>query len=212
MRTLAIIGLSLFLARPSLAQCSVALPTHGRLQWSQRAKVVAPDRSWVVEVHPVLSAAENQTPVTLHQCAGPKSWPLFTLQRSAELYWGSDSKHVLVVNEPLAGTRKLLLFTLQGLSGTQETSADALDKKVNEKLIERLGNNRHIQFYLPGVVSWKGNNLLLAVGGETFVENVGPLDSYCYGLRIDTETLRVEGVLSEKELKATTGHSCRVSP
>jgi hypothetical protein len=61
-------------------------------------------------------------------------------------------------------------------------------------------------------VSWKGDDLLLAVGGETYAANVGSLASYCYGMRINSSTLRVESILSEKELKTRTGHSCQVSP
>jgi hypothetical protein len=207
------VGLSLLLAGTSWAQCSGKSPTHGPLHWSKPATIVAPDRSWLIEVHPILDADENRTPVTIRKCGESKSSPLFTLRRSAALYWGADSKHVLVVDQPVSGTNQLLLFSVpDSTAGTQEPPADALDKAVNEMLVERLGTNRHIQFYLPAFVSWKASNLLLAVGGQTYAENAGPLDTYCYGLRINSDTLRVEQVLSAKELKTRTGHSCRVSP
>lgn len=210
---LTLVGLSLLLTATASAQCSGPSRTNGSLQWSESARLISPDRSWVVEVHPVLDADENRTPVTIRKCGESRSSPLFTLQRGAELYWSSDSKRVLVVNQPLSGTNKLLIFSVPSSStGTQESASDALDKRVNEALVERLGKSEHIQFYLPTLVSWIASGLLLAVGGETYAESVGPLDTYCYGLRVNSDTLRVESVLSEKELKASTGHSCQVSP
>ena len=55
--------------------------------------MVAPNRSWVVEVHPILDADENRAPVIMQECGESKTWPLFILQRSAELYWSSDRKY-----------------------------------------------------------------------------------------------------------------------
>ena len=186
---------------------------HAKLQWSEAAKATSPDRFWEVETHPVLNADENRSPVTIRKCGESKSWPLFTLQRSAEVFWSPDSKHVLVVNQPLSGTNKLLLFPLASLStGTRGGAPDALDKAVNETLAERLGKERHVQFFLPNFVSWKGDNLLLAVGGATYAASDGPLVPYCYGMRVNSSIMRVESVLSEKELKTSTGHSCQVSP
>jgi hypothetical protein len=214
MKTYIIVVISLLLAAGTAsAQCSGVPKFQAQLQWSEAAKIVAPNHRWVAEVHPVLDADENRTPVTLHRCGSTDSWPLFTLERKAELRWGADSNQILVVNEPLSGTNKLLLFSVPSLTtGTQGFPPDALDKAVNEALTERLGKENHAQFYLPSFVSWKGDDLLLAVGGATYAANVGPLTPYCYGMRINSSTLRVESILSEKELKTRTGHGCQVSP
>jgi hypothetical protein len=216
MKNFVSIGLSLLLTSGvgvAFAQCSGTSQTSATLQWSKPAKIIAPDRFWVVEVNPVLDADENRTPVIIRKCGESKSWPLFTLQRSAKLYWNSDSKRLLVVNQPLSGTNKLLIYSVpSSIKRTPESPADALDKAVYATLVERLGKNKHIQFYLPTFISWKDNSLLLAVGGATYAEDTGPLDTYCYGLRINSDTLRIEKVLFEKELKAITGHGCQVSP
>ncbi len=211
MRYLTLVGL-LLLAATSWGQCSGTPETHGNLQRSEPAKVISPNHARMVQVHPILNVDENRSPVTVSKCGDSKSWPLFTLQRSAELYWSSDSKHVLVVDQPLSGTNKLLIFSVPSSAASTTEPSDALDKTVNEALAERLGKNKHVQFYLPTFVSWKGDSVLLAVGGETYAENVGPLDAYCYGLKINSNTLHVESVLSEKELKASSGRSCQVSP
>lgn len=213
MRHLILVGLSLLFTATSWGQCSGPARTHANLQWSEAAKVTSPDHVWEVEVHPILDADENRSPVTIRKCGESRSRPLFTLQRSAEVFWSPDSKDVLVVNQPLSGTNKLLFFTVSGSPAqTSEPASNNLDNTVAEALSERLGKDRHLQFYLPTLVSWKDSSMLLAVGGETYVGNSGPLDTYCYGLRINSSTLRVQGVLSEKELKASIGHSCQVSP
>lgn len=213
MKTYMMFGILLMLsAGAASAQCSGTPKEHTQLQWSESAKAVAPDRAWVAEVHPVLDADENRTPVTLHRCGGTGSWQLFTLERRAELRWGADSKHILVINEPLSGTNKLLFFSVASLTtGTQGTPPEAIDRAVNDALTERLGKEKHVQFYLPSFVSWKGDDLLLAVGGATYAANDGPLAPYCYGIRINSSSLRVESILSGKELKTRTGHSCQVS-
>lgn len=208
-----LIGFSLLVAGTCCAQCPGTTRVHAHLQWSESAKVIAPDRSWAVEVRPILDADENQTPVSIHNCRDSKSWPLFTLQRSAELYWSLDSRYLLVVNQPLSGTNKLLFFTIpKSATGSLHANSDTLDEAVRDAVAERVGNGRHIQFYLPAMVSWKGSSILLAVGGETYTENTGPLDTYCYGVKVNSESLRVEEVLSEKQLKTNTGRSCQASP
>ncbi|MGB6745438.1 MAG: hypothetical protein WBE38_17460 [Terracidiphilus sp.] len=214
MKTYIMFGISLLLsAGTASAQCSGAPKYRAQLQWSESAKVVSPDHAWVVEVRAVFDADENRTPVTVHRCGGIGSWPLFTLKRDAELHWGADSNHILVINEPLSGTNELLFFSVASLTtGTQGLPPDALDRAVNEALTERLGKEKYVQYYLPSLVSWKGNDLLLAVGGETNLGHDGPLASYCYGMRINISTLHVESVLSEKELKTRTGHGCQDSP
>lgn len=206
-------GLLLLLSGSCWAQCPGNSRVIAHLQWSESAKVIAPDHSWIVEVHPILDADENHTPVTLHKCGESKSWPLFTLQRSAEMYWSSDSKRVLVIDQPLSGANKLLFFTVPGAAtDTPEFGADTLERVVMDTLLERLGDGRKVQFYLPALLSWKDDNLVLSVGGETHTGNAGPSEAYCYGLRIDSGSLRVEDVLSDKQLKTRTGRGCQTSP
>ena len=137
--------LLLLITGTASAQCSGAPKYHAQLQWSEPAQVGAPSHAWAAEVHPVLDADENRTPVTLHRRRDTGSWPLFTLERSAELHWGTDSNHVLVINEPLSGTNKLLFFSVASLiTGTEASPPDGLDRAVNEALAERLGKKRSI--------------------------------------------------------------------
>jgi hypothetical protein len=186
--------------------------THAHLGWSDFATIVAPNDAWQVEVHPALTSDENLTPVLLRGCQKAGSWPLFILQRDAEMYWGPDSSRLLVVNEPLSGGNQLLFFNIKALSEAKQTQApDKLDKTVQQVLLQRLGEKKQIGFYLPTLVSWKKDKLLLAVGGDMFPRKIGyngPTTEYCYGFMIDTKTLRVQDVLSAEELKAASGAEC----
>jgi hypothetical protein len=176
---------------------------------------VAPNRAWQVEVHPVFTSGDNHTPVLLRGCKKAGSWPLFFLERDADMYWGPDSRSLLVVNEPLSGGNQLLFFNIDTLAEGKQTSApDELDKAVEQVLIQRLGNSRRTEFYLPNLVSWKGSQLLLAVGGTTSYANSksGPVKEYCYGFMVNTDTLRVQKILSAKELKANSGAECQTDP
>jgi hypothetical protein len=204
-------GLALLLCGTVSAQCLGESRPHGHVHWSEPTRIVAPNRSWQVEVRPVYDADENRTPVILVKCGESRSWPLLTLRRSADVYWSADSRHLFVVDHPLSGTNQLLLFSVPGLAaGAQEPPPDVLDKIVNDTLLDRLGKGAHVQSYLPTLVSWTNNDLLLAVGGAFYTQAVGPLTRYCYGLRIDIGTLRLEQVLSEKDLKSSTGQTCRI--
>ncbi|MGB8412740.1 MAG: hypothetical protein WCE23_07935 [Candidatus Binatus sp.] len=186
--------------------------THTDLDWSMFATVVAPNGAWQVEVHPALTSDENLTPVLLRGCQKAGSWPLFILQRDADMYWGPDSSSLLVVNEPFSGTNQLLFFNIQALSEGKQTQApDKLDKTVQQVLLQRLGEKNQIGFYLPTLVSWKKDKLLFAVGGNMFPRKIGyngPTTEYCYGFMIDTKTLQVQDVLSAEQLKTASGAEC----
>jgi hypothetical protein len=196
----------------SSAQCSSVQRSHARLQWSEATKLVSPDRVWELEVRPLLTSDENQSPVRLHSCQGTGSRTLLTLQRSAEAYWGPDSKSLLIINEPVANSNKLLLFRTTSAKGSVEDAFGQIDDAVKRRLSQELGEKRHIEFYLPQFVSWKVSGLVLAVGGATSSGADGPMSPYCYGFLIDPGSREVRGVLSEERLKVKFGKECRVSP
>lgn len=186
---------------------------QGRLQWSEPATIVSPNRAWRVEVDPVLTSSENRTPVFLRPYLGTGSWLLFILRRRAELYWSPDSGSLLVINEPVSGSGELLFFRVKTLSeGKQVHPASRINGVVRDMLLRRLGQKRHIVFYLPRFVSWKEGNLVLAVGGTASPTHYGPMVPYCYGFQINSATLHVSRVLSARKLKAEFGAACQISP
>jgi hypothetical protein len=183
--------------------------THADLHWSMFAAYVAPNGAWQVEVHPVITSGGNQTPVILRECRKAGSWPLFILERDADMHWGPDSSSLLVDNEPVAAGNQLLFFDVRASSeGKHALAPDTLDKEVMQVLLQRLGKEKRVEFYTPTFLSWKDNKLLLAVGGSTSSAGVVQMTGYCYGFMIDTKTLRVQDVLSTEELKAVSGAEC----
>lgn len=207
------LGFILSIATTSSARCSDIPQTHRQLQWSQPATIVSLSRAWQVEVHPVLTSDENQTPVTLHSCINDGSWPLFTLERSAEMYWGADSRSLLVINEPLSGSSKLLFFSINKLTqGGEAPGSDELDRMVKQILFQRFGEKKQIEFYLPRFVSWKKSQIVLAIGGATSSGGNGPMTPYCYGVVVDSSTLRIQSTISAGELRGKFGAECRISP
>ena len=190
--------------------------THSQLQWSEYATVVAPNDAWQVEVHPVLTSGENQTPVILRGCQKSGSWPLFILERDADIYWGPKSKNLLMVNKPLSGGNQLLFFDIKAVSeGKQAQAVSTLDERVKQAVLQRLGQKTVTGFYLPTFISWNESRLLFAAGGNAFYgkrNESGPIKEYCYGLMIDTNTLQIQEVLSAKQLKARFGAECQTMP
>ena len=201
---------------PASTNIKDAPRTQAQLGWSNFAIVVAPNRAWQVEVYPALTSDENLTPVILRGCRKPGSWPLFTLQRDAQIYWGPESKNLLVVNEPLSGGNQLLFFEIKAVSeGKQIQAADTLDDRVKQVVLQRLGQKAVTGFYLPTFVSWRANKLLLAAGGTAFYgkpNERGPIKEYCYGLMIDTNTVQIREVLPATELRAKFGAECQAIP
>ena len=206
------LAVSLMFVSP-LHACAARVQENARLHWSMPARVPAPNRRWQIEVTPKLDDSENRTPVSLTLCDGSASWPLFTLQRSARVHWSADGEQLLVINEPLSGTRQLLFFSIRGArTGAQVVPTSALEKVVTDTIAHRIGAQRHVDFYLPKLVSWRGRELVLSVGGHTSVDSNGPLESYCFGVALDSETFQVTKVISEKMLRARWRRSCDISP
>jgi hypothetical protein len=212
MNKLKLFGLSLICAGTLLSRCPVTTAKHRAIHWSTAAKITSPDRNWVVEVHPVFGE-ENESPVTVRRLRGSKSWQMFLLERDADLYWEANSRHVMVVNSPVAGGNQLLLFPVPAVAwGVPARPADALDRVVSKVVSEQLGAGKRIEFYMPALVSWKDGVLLFSAGGETSTGENQPFESFCYGIRVREDTLAVESVLSAQELKRTSGCDCEYYP
>ena len=208
----AMLAVSLMFVVP-LHACAARVQENARLHWSMPARVPAPNRRWQIEVTPKLDDSENRTPVSLTLCDGSASWPLFTLQRSARVHWSADGEQLLVINEPLSGTRQLLFFSIRGArTGAHVVPTSALEKVVTDTIAHRIGVRKSVEFYLPKLLSWRGRELFLTVGGQSSAAPSGPFESYCFGVALDSETFQVKNVISEKVLRARWRRSCDISP
>lgn len=177
------------------------------LQWSRRSIVKSPNREWQVEVHPILTAEENQSPVVIRNLKDDRTRPLFILRRSAELQWGPGSDRLLVIDQPTADDYNIALFTIDGARTTVDT-----DKVIRLAISQQLGAGRSMEFYLPRFVVWRGKEVVVSVGGSTSSGINRPMVSYCYGVLIDSDSGEVLRVFQAEELKARFRSECRVSP
>ncbi len=201
----------LTLAVPASSQSGRVTAHH--LQWSRSATISAPNNSATVEVIPHLDQEENDTQVLVKNSDNGETTQLFTLTRAADLYWSADSTRILVVNQQLSGTNTLLLFNLrQQPRENKRGPANKINTVVQRAIAGKVGENSHLQFYLPKLSLWTGSRLLFAVGGQFYRDDESKLVTYCYGVFVNTDPLQVKQTISRKELQRATGHTCQVSP
>jgi hypothetical protein len=206
-----LILLTVLLTGVSGQPCSGASGENAHLHWSEPADVVSPDRSLRVEVRPTDDSDDHGTAVALHFCGRPNSRLLFTLRRDADLYWSADSQRLLIIDRPFSETGQLLLFSVHDAAeGTEalDHATNTVDAAVRKVLVKHLGPGNKVEFFQPSYRSWNGNTLLLAVGGATSTRNIGPMKGYCYGVMVNSDTRRVEQVISAQDLKRRTGNGC----
>jgi hypothetical protein len=209
---LAALGL-LVLSQGAMASCDGVMQNHMHIQWSDPARVVSPDRAWQVEVHPDLTSDENESEVSLRRCSDGSSSKLFTLERSADIYWEPDGGHLLVLNQPDADVSKLLLVDEKSrfVAGQSPLPLD-FDNELRGEIRQRLGATRNIAFYLLNFVSWNDKTLVLSVGGATYSGASGPMTPYCYGAVIDSYSARIKSILSAQDLQSKFNTKCEIFP
>jgi hypothetical protein len=171
------------------------------LHWSERAMVKSPDRQFQIEVHPILTDEENHSPVVIHRLYDGREWELFTLTRAAHVLWSPDSHRILVIDEPTADNYEVRLYSPDG----KRTETDT-DRMMRSAVASQIAQGRSINFYHPTFVSWKDNELLIAVGGTSYKGIPSPFESFCFAVSVDSDSGKV---LSTN--KRSESH-CRLNP
>jgi hypothetical protein len=171
------------------------------LHWSRRAIVKSPDGQFQIEVHPILTDEEDHSPVVVRRLYDGKEWELFTLTRAAHALWSPDSHRILVIDEPTADNYEVHLYSPEG----KRMEADT-DGMMRSAVLSGIAPGREIDFYLPTFVSWKDNELVLAVGGTSSRGIPSPMQSFCFAVSVDSDSGKV---LDTKKLSDS---HCRLSP
>ena len=171
------------------------------LHWSKEAKLKSPDRKLQIEVHPILTDEENHSPVVVHRLEDGKEWNLFTLTRAAQAIWRPDSQRILVIDEPTADNFHVQLFSPEGQKVATET-----DEMLRSAVMSQIGSGRKIEFYLPTFVSWKKDELIIAVGGTSFDGIHKSTESFCFVVSIGSDSGQVLATKKQPE------SHCRLNP
>jgi hypothetical protein len=207
---MAILSVILYLAVAGVTDCGQAASSGNHIQWSESAVMPAPGRLAQVEVHPILNADENASPVLLRFCPQGRTHHLLTLERSADVYWGTDSHALLVINQPGADQYKVSVVKIREKNG--DVVENVLDNGILAHVPMIKDHDRHVVFYLPRFVSWTSRTLVLSIGGATAAKGNGPMSSYCYGVAIDSQTLEISEWISADDLKTKFGAECQLAP
>ncbi|HWG20706.1 MAG TPA: hypothetical protein VG225_09250 [Terracidiphilus sp.] len=197
-----IIRFALIAVMTALVGLAAQPQTHPMfLQWSERAKLKSADGQFQIEVHPILTDEENHSPVVIRRLSDGKESELFTLTRAAYAMWSPDSHRILVIDEPTADNYEVHLYSPEG----KRMEADT-DGMMRSAVVSQIAPGRKIEFYLPTFLSWKGNQLVIAVGGTTSHGIPSPMESFCLALSVDSDSGKV---LAAKKL---SNSHCQLSP
>jgi hypothetical protein len=185
---------------------------HARLHWSEPTKIVSPDHVWELAVLPVYDAKVNSSPVVVRKRGGGKANVVLKLERNANIYWGSESR-LLILDHGITNPPRILLFQL-GLAGDvtrlRRTAPD-LDADIRGRLLRALGRTEAVPFYVPTFASWTGSRLVLGVGGTVVYKTTAPsMAPYCYRVTLDSRTAKVESMVKESAREHST--KCRIFP
>ncbi|MGD1065227.1 MAG: hypothetical protein ABR975_00235 [Vulcanimicrobiaceae bacterium] len=170
----------------------------------------SPDGRWEIDVHGPTSVDDlnvEASAATLIRCTKVRAvWPLFMVRAMDDVWWSSTSDEILVI-DTWSRLPRLRLFRLGSLStGDVDVPQTHLDAVVRRALRAKIGDRRLDDEELE-VVSWEGRTILLAVHGKT--TSARPL-TFCYGVPIDTRTLRVSRLLSRRQVRARSPNVCSV--
>lgn len=200
---------ALFLASSLSGNACSSTPNVGNeIQWSRPAILRAPNRLWQIEVTPNFTGSDNASPASLRWCATGRQTKLLVLRRFAEIRWGNGGAELLLLDEPLSGSRKIFLYHVSRTTVRELP----IDKKVRTEFGRSIGGSRRIVFYIPRVGSWNHNNLVLAVGGTSIAGDVGPTKSHCLGITVDSGSGRILETMSAQELARRYHARCQISP
>jgi hypothetical protein len=182
---------------------------HARLHWSAPTKIVSPDLAWELAVFPAYDASENSSPVVVRKRGGGRANVVLDLERNANIYWGSESR-LLILDHGITNPPRILLFRL-GATGdvTRIRTTPDLDADIRGRLLGTLGRSEAVPFYVPTLESWTGSRLVLMLGGTVVYRTTAPsMVPYCYRVTLDSRTAKVESMAKESARYGAT--KCQV--
>lgn len=173
-----------------------AFPAY--LHWSRPTKTESPNHAWELRVFPGVRDGANHSAVVVRKRGGGRAINVLTLERDANVYWGDESR-LLILDHPITIPRRILLFRL-GSAGsvTRIRATPDLDADIRDRVLRALGRTADVAFYIPTFASWTGSRLVLRVGGTVIYKKTAPpMIAYCYRFTVNSRTAIVEGMTTE---------------
>lgn len=178
---------------------------QGELQWSEASSIRSLNGRWQLEVHPVLSSEENESPVVLRQCGTDKSKVVLILERSAMAYFSPNGDEFIVINRPVRDKYDILIGKSAYLLANDKNS---LDKRIGSLIYDAVSKALYPSrpvFFLPRLEKWRNRSMIFAIGGQATVDREEAISDYCFSV----EYRAVGGVVSVKPKGAGNGMCIR---
>jgi len=196
---------------PNSALCQGPSQPQGTIRWSESTKLLAPNRLRYVEVKPILTADENQSPVWLRSCRSASAFPLMVLSRSADVYWSSDSADLMIIDRPADSSYIVRVFkVVDSRSNLSATEVHGFNNQVRSFVEHRIPKGARIEFFKPRGKSWNGSQLTLEVLGTYSVDDPGPMRSFCFNAVIDSVSFTLRDALVRNSASKSKTQ-CRIS-
>jgi hypothetical protein len=169
--------------------CREAPKTHASIQWSEKSRIIAPNRTKYIEVNPILTADDNQSPVELKACGSQSVARVLVLTRSANVHWSSDSSKLLVIDRPGANSYVVRLFDIKDNDGSLSVNEfSSLNDQIRNLAMGAVPSGSRIEFFRPSLKSWSDSRLTIRVRGTYSQGGSGPMGSFCFDTMIDSRS------------------------
>lgn len=161
--------------------------THASIHWSEKSRIVSPNRTKYIEVNPILTGDENRSPVELKTCSSQFAAPVLLLTRSANIHWSSDSSKLLVIDQPGANSHIVRLYNIRDSDDVLAVNEIyGLNDHIRNLVMSEIPSGGRIEFFRPHFKSWNGSNLVLSIRGTYSFGGRGPMTSFCFDTMIDS--------------------------
>ena len=191
----------LFVSPHSWASCPGDRVGQGELQWSKASSIRSLTGQWQLEVRPVLTSDENESPVVLRRCATEQSKVVLILERNASVYFSPSGDEFLIINRPVRNKHEILIGRSPDLLANDKY---VLNRKVGAFIYDAVSKALYPSqpvFFLPKLLKWRNGAMSFMVGGQAAVKGRQKISDYCFR----ADYLVVGGNVDVKPAKAQDG-------
>lgn len=164
----------------SRASCLGERSGKGEFQWSEANSIRSRNGSWQLEVHPVLTSDENESPVVLRQCATDRSKVVLILERSASVYFSLSGNEFIIINRPVRNKYEILTGKSAYLLANER---HLLNRSVGTLIYDAISKSLYPSqpvFFLPKLENWENGLMRFVISGQAAVDGAQEISDYCF--------------------------------